>query len=94
MTGPLTEYVSAVLKYVDMSNNALDGGIPSSFFDLPSLTNLYLSNNTLAGTIPSSFGDSTTLEAIWLDGNKLNGTIPGVPTPNGWPKISESIFFI
>jgi Leucine-rich repeat (LRR) protein len=89
LTGSLTEYFSPVLTYVDMSNNALDGGIPSSFFDLPSLSYLYLSNNTLTGTIPSSFGGSITLEAIWLDGNKLNGTIPGVLTSVGRPKISE-----
>lgn len=75
-----------------MSNNALLGGIPSSFFTIPSLTILYLSNNTFSGTIPSNFGDSTSLVALWLDGNKLNGTIPDVPTPSGWPRISECFY--
>jgi len=88
LTGPLPEFVSPVLLSVFISNNALNGSIPVTLLDLPSLTYLHLSNNSLTGEIPSSFGDSITLEAIWLDGNHLNGTIPAIPS-NGWPKISE-----
>ena len=72
-----------------MSNNHLNSTVPPSFFDLSSLTYLYLSNNTLTGSIPSSFGDSKSLAAIWLDGNDLSGTVPAVPVPNGWPKMSK-----
>jgi Leucine-rich repeat (LRR) protein len=89
LTGQMTEFVSPVLKYVDASDNHLNGTIPSSFFYLPGLSNLYLMNNAFSSIIPSTFGESTMLEALWLNGNRLTGSIPAVPSPGGWPKLSK-----
>jgi Leucine-rich repeat (LRR) protein len=89
LIGTLPNLKSPDLLYLDVAGNTLVGSIPSELFLLPSLSYMYLSNNTMSGSIPSSFGDSTSLIAVWLDGNKFNGTVPEVPSPNGWPLISE-----
>ncbi|MFQ6656599.1 hypothetical protein Gotur_026634, partial [Gossypium turneri] len=49
----------------------LTGQIPTSIFNISSLTTIELSNNSLSGQIPSSIFNSTMLEVIGLYDNKL-----------------------
>lgn len=65
------------LTTLDLSNNNLNGTIPSQICTwLPNLVSLDLSNNHLAGPIPDDLGSCLYLNIIVLDNNKLTGTIP------------------
>ena len=65
------------IRRVDISNNYLDGPIPSkldSFF--PNLENLFMSRNAFQGSIPCSFGNLVSLKVLDLSNNHLSGTMP------------------
>jgi len=59
-----------------LSNNNLNGTIPTSINNLSQLRQLDLSANNLNGTIPSNIGELTNLELLQLNQNQLNGEIP------------------
>lgn len=59
-----------------MSNNQLNGTIPSSVGNLKQLQYLYLNNNQLSGEIPSSIGNLKQLFDLELYDNQLSGAIP------------------
>ncbi|KAL3538842.1 hypothetical protein ACH5RR_002208 [Cinchona calisaya] len=62
------------LRTLDLSNNFLNGTLPSSlFFNAPELQVLSLSNNTITGNIPNGF---RYVEVLDLSLNFLNGTLP------------------
>lgn len=61
---------------INLSNNNLDGTLPSSLEYLPSLEKLNLSDNSIAGVIPSQFGNLSNLVDLSLNSNSLTGTIP------------------
>ncbi|KAF3457447.1 hypothetical protein FNV43_RR02105 [Rhamnella rubrinervis] len=65
-----------IFMSIDLSNNKLDGEIPSSIGNLESLITLNLSSNNFTGTIPLSFGNMSELESLDLSKNKLSGRIP------------------
>ena len=61
---------------LDLSENELNGTIPSELGNLTYLEDLDLSHNQLSGTIPSELGNLTNLEALSLYANRLSGVIP------------------
>ncbi|GKV05084.1 hypothetical protein SLEP1_g17128 [Rubroshorea leprosula] len=63
------------LKEIDLTQNYLNGTIPSSFSKLP-LVILSLLGNRLSGTIPPEIGDIATLEELVLEDNQFGGTLP------------------
>lgn len=64
------------LVFIDLSNNAFHGDIPSAIGELVLLHGLNLSHNFLTGTIPSQVGLLNQLEALDLSSNELSGVIP------------------
>ncbi|KAJ6848382.1 serine/threonine-protein kinase BRI1-like 2 [Iris pallida] len=64
------------LEYLDLSYNALDGGIPEEFGDMVVLQVLDLAHNKLYGEIPSSLGQLRNLGVFDASHNRLRGTIP------------------
>jgi hypothetical protein len=65
-----------MLKWLGLSNNQLEGEIPSELGKCIMLKRLGLSNNQLEGGIPGELGNCTKLEKLFLQGNKLRGEIP------------------
>ena len=59
-----------------LSDESLDGTIPSELGDLSELTHLNLSSNSLTGKIPKELGGLLGLQEIRLSGNSLTGCIP------------------
>ena len=64
------------LQYLYLNGNNLNGTLPSSWFNLPSLLTLDLHDNRLSGTLPPSWGDFATLQVLALHNNRLNGSLP------------------
>ncbi|GLT65079.1 hypothetical protein SLA2020_375310 [Shorea laevis] len=63
------------LEFMDLSENYLNGSIPSSINKLENLRVLLLENNELSGKIPS-MNRLNNLEALDLSNNNLFGNIP------------------
>ncbi|WP_281309718.1 leucine-rich repeat domain-containing protein [Flavobacterium flavigenum] len=61
---------------INLSNNNLNGIIPSSIGQLTELQTFYLNQNQLIGTIPSEIRELTKLTLLYLHTNQLSGTIP------------------
>lgn len=61
---------------LDLSENELNGTIPSELGSLTNLEVLKLSQNQLRGVIPPEFGNLTNLNFLDLFENRLSGTIP------------------
>ncbi|XP_044464900.1 receptor-like protein 9b [Mangifera indica] len=65
-----------MLQYLNMSRNALNGSIPSSFGDMKLLQILDLSNNLLTGRIPHQMAmGCLSLYRLALSNNSLQGEI-------------------
>jgi len=64
------------LQEISLSDNRLQGPLPSEIGLLLSLTYLYLDINSITGTIPSEIGLLSSLERLILDGNSITGTLP------------------
>ena len=61
---------------LELSDNNLDGSIPSELIDLAILEHLNLSRNNLYGNIPQEISDLGSLERLDLSFNDLSGSIP------------------
>jgi len=61
---------------LDLTENALNGSIPSSIGNLINLQSLYLSGNHLSDSIPSSIGSLVNLSRLELIGSLSGGSIP------------------
>ena len=64
------------IQRLQLGNNNLSGGIPSSIDNLSNLTLLDLPNNNISGSIPTSIGNLSTLTGLSLHNNNLSGSIP------------------
>ncbi|KAF4365483.1 hypothetical protein G4B88_025662 [Cannabis sativa] len=64
------------IKFVDLSNNKVQGRLPTSIGNMTSLTYLDLSKNNVQGRIPGSIGKLCNLNWLDMSYNKLNGTLP------------------
>lgn len=69
------EWNAPNLQYIDLSENAWTGQIPSGMWNLPSLKTLVLHDANLTGMLPSSTV-SRDWEYVWLYSNQLSGSIP------------------
>jgi Leucine-rich repeat (LRR) protein len=61
---------------IDLTNNNLDGTIPSGFAIFSNLIHLRLRNNQISGSIPSDLGLLENLQTLNLSNNQLSGSIP------------------
>ncbi|XP_031098272.1 receptor-like protein 54 [Ipomoea triloba] len=68
--------VTSPLQILDLSDNNLEGTIPSFFFRLQSLTSLDLSSNKFFGQMIDLQNVTSPLESLDLSSNNLEGTIP------------------
>ncbi|KAI5060397.1 hypothetical protein GOP47_0024817 [Adiantum capillus-veneris] len=69
------------LSYLNVSNNSLDGLIPTRVGELAAtLTHFDLSVNNFSGSIPSSLARCTLLKYIDLNSNSLTGKFPAYIT--------------
>ncbi|KAL1809786.1 hypothetical protein ACET3Z_026776 [Daucus carota] len=66
----------SALTTLNLSNNLLNGTLPSELSQLRSLEQLILSNNYLTGEIPSTLGLYSKLGLLDLSWNKFFGAIP------------------
>ncbi|XP_031378494.1 receptor-like protein EIX2 [Punica granatum] len=75
----ITQVYTSALRYlfsIDLSNNKLNGDIPTGLTRLCNLENLNLSQNDLEGGIPPEIADMKRLESFDLSINQLSGPIP------------------
>ncbi|MCO5550342.1 hypothetical protein L7F22_003826 [Adiantum nelumboides] len=80
------EYVMINFRFLALSENDLEGAIPSELGDLAAMLQLNLSHNRLSGPIPAALGNLSTLEVLDLSFNKLQGAIP--PSLAGLTKLA------
>ncbi|MED6194440.1 hypothetical protein PIB30_028600 [Stylosanthes scabra] len=72
-------YSGIVLAYmsgIDLSDNRLNGTIPSELGNLTTIRALNLSHNNLRGKIPTTFSSLAQIESLDLSFNNLGGNIP------------------
>lgn len=65
------------MESLDLSNNALTGGLPSDIGNWGRLMLLNLARNSLSGPLPDELSKLTLLEYLNLSHNNFNGHIPG-----------------
>lgn len=66
----------ANVKQVQLSQNGLDGTLPSELIHLLDLQVLTVDQNSLKGSIPPELGRLTDMRMVFLDSNSMTGTIP------------------
>ncbi|KAK9127374.1 hypothetical protein Syun_016171 [Stephania yunnanensis] len=65
------------LLFLSLSNNLIEGSIPSSICNLKQLTAVSLSSNNLSGELPQEcWKDLESLEVIDLSNNHMSGKVP------------------
>ncbi|XP_074282114.1 receptor-like protein EIX2 [Silene latifolia] len=64
------------LQYLALSNNNMNGSLPSLLGQLTNLSHLDLSNNPFKGQVPASFVNLSALKYLDLSNNQLSGMIP------------------
>ncbi|PIA26896.1 hypothetical protein AQUCO_08600046v1 [Aquilegia coerulea] len=68
-------YTVPDLRFLDLSENSINGTIPKSLCKMFSLSLLDFSKNHLSGDLPRCWGGLVNLEVIDLTSNNLSGTI-------------------
>ncbi|XP_057470501.1 receptor-like protein EIX1 [Actinidia eriantha] len=61
------------LRYLDLSNNKLSGGLPDCWERFEFLSTINLANNNLSGKLPNSMGSLNNLKALQLRNNSFHG---------------------
>ncbi|XP_049392515.1 receptor kinase-like protein Xa21 [Solanum stenotomum] len=64
------------LLYLSVSQNSIEGKIPSDIGELKAIVEIHLSGNHFSGMIPSRFGELQNLQSLDLSNNSLFGQIP------------------
>ncbi|KAK4418832.1 putative LRR receptor-like serine/threonine-protein kinase IRK [Sesamum alatum] len=64
------------LEVLDLSSNALTGGVPSAIGNFSRLQALNISWNSLDGSVPASVGELNTTSVLDMSHNQLSGSIP------------------
>ncbi|XP_021815711.1 receptor-like protein 2 [Prunus avium] len=72
----LQRVVSFLPPMIDVSNNNMNGSIPTEIGQLMLLHTLNLSGNNFSGNIPTQISNQKNLEALDLSRNALSGNIP------------------
>ncbi|HTN07915.1 T9SS type A sorting domain-containing protein [Agriterribacter sp.] len=78
---PVTEWEGIVISgnrviSISLSNNNLNGTIPSTIGDLNAVTVLDLSGNALTGQLPAGLNNLTAIESLNLSSNNFTNTLP------------------
>lgn len=79
LTGTLVPDLGLIqhLRHVELSGNALNGTIPTTFFNATELRILSVADNLISGEIPAPVpGRLTDLQVLNLSANGLIGTVP------------------
>ncbi|KAK9069330.1 hypothetical protein SSX86_013446 [Deinandra increscens subsp. villosa] len=73
-----TEFANSLprLQILDLSNNAIRGGLPSFTSSSSNLSALILDSNQLNGRIPDTVGNLSSLTQLGLSHNNFSGEIP------------------
>jgi Leucine-rich repeat (LRR) protein len=78
-TGTIPEFsISSRLIYLYLSNNTLEGSIPSSIGNLQFLEELFLGNTTLEGPIPTELGRCSNPKVAIFEINNLTGDVSSI----------------
>ncbi|XP_015170532.1 probable LRR receptor-like serine/threonine-protein kinase At3g47570 [Solanum tuberosum] len=64
------------LLYLSVSQNSIEGEVPSDIGGLKAIVELYLYSNHFSGMIPSTFGELQNLQYLDLSNNSFFGQIP------------------
>ncbi|TKW19551.1 hypothetical protein SEVIR_4G027600v4 [Setaria viridis] len=75
-SGPLPHILGNDLRFAFLSNNHLNGSIPSYLCDMAWLSVIYLSHNSLSGKLPNCWKQSSRLVRLDFSNNNLEGEIP------------------
>ncbi|KAH9307536.1 hypothetical protein KI387_035447, partial [Taxus chinensis] len=78
LTGGIPQNFSRSLFRFRIGNNHLNGTIPSTISNAPSLTYLEMNNNFLNGPIPEQLASCTELQLLDLGHNELTGPLSSV----------------
>merc|ERR1712157_694919 len=66
------------LEFLRISDNALNGTIPSEIGQMQQIQYLDFKNNELTGTLPADIGQLTGMKSLTLSNNSLSGNISTV----------------
>ncbi|KAL8508144.1 hypothetical protein ACS0TY_018637 [Phlomoides rotata] len=69
-------YAACSLEWLDVSNNQLEGALPSDWANMKELVILNVNYNILSGEIPHSLGSLSRLQTLHLRGNNFSGELP------------------
>eukprot|EP01038_Epipyxis_sp_PR26KG_P012092 gene12092-16182_t len=64
------------LNYFQLSNNRINGSIPTSLFRIKPLEILNLSNNLISGNIPNIDVSMNSIRMLLMGNNQLSGSVP------------------
>lgn len=77
--------VNSSLKFLDLSQNRLNGYFPDRFGSLTALQRLNLAANNLSGSLPTSMSEMNSLSSLDISQNNFTG-----PLPNNFSNSLES----
>ena len=81
ITGPIPTQVGNLVRLTApagllLSNNKLNGSLPTQLAQVTGLVNFFAQNNMISSSIPSEYGNLADLQGLQLEFNSLNGPIP------------------
>ncbi|KAL8512687.1 hypothetical protein ACS0TY_018980 [Phlomoides rotata] len=68
-------YAICTIRWLDVSNNQLEGALPSDWANMEELAILIVNYNILSGEIPHSLGTLSNLQTLHLRGNNFSGEL-------------------